>query len=327
MADINPKSFARHCVTVGSMYGASAHYVMAVAMLRSQLKDDVKDDKAGPYAWTQAEWDANADRQNPALGSPYEPDEIFDWRAQVSIFTLMTVRQFTALQLKLGQNPSAIQLYLTQWPEEGDALVGSLQKACDDTRQAILDALDDQFPDPAQAASQVIGDPKLPISQQAAPPVTLDTRLERNQWIAYHAAIGAGLSDTAARALVANFSGESLENPADMHDDVSHKARGIAQWDPPRSDVIKAHFGRYPNEMSVEDQTRAAIWEIQSKKAYKDTRDALFAPDKTVEEMIKVLVNDYERPRDKAKAIADRIQFLPGLAKVLQAGKKLPGSP
>ncbi|HZG27345.1 MAG TPA: phage tail tip lysozyme [Ensifer sp.] len=320
MADINPKSFANHCVTVGAMYGASAHYVMAVALLRSQLKDDAKDGKAGPYAWTQAEWDGNPDRQNPALGSSYEPDEISDWRAQVSVFTLMTVRQFTALQLKLGQNPSALQLYLAQWPEEGDVLVGNLQKACDDTRQAILDALDKQFPDPAQAAAQAIDGPKSPLPPQSSmPPASLKTRLQRNQWIAYHAALGAGLGDPAARAMVANLSGESLSNPADVHFDVSHIARGIVQWDPGRSDAIKAHFGRYPNEMSVEDQTRAAIWEIQSNSAYKETRDALFVPGKSVEDMIEVLVRNYERPAKPDKAIADRIKFLPALAKVLQA--------
>lgn len=319
MTDIKPRSFAKHCVTVASMFGASAHYVMAVAMLRSQLRDDTTDGKVGPYAWAQAEWDANPDRQNPALGSPFEPAEISDWRAQVSVFTLMTVRQFTALQLKLGQNPSALQLYHAQWPDDGDAIVSDLQKACDDTRQAILDALDKQFPDPAQAASQVIDGPKLPLTQQAAPPASLKTRLQRNQWIAYHAAVGGGLSDLAARALVANFSGESLKNPADVHFDVSHIARGIVQWDPTRSEAIKAHFGRYPNEMSVEDQTRAALWEIQSNKVYNETRNALFEPGKSVEEMIEVLVRNYERPANKPKAIADRIAFLPGLAQVLQA--------
>ena len=319
MTDIKPRSFAKHCVTVASMFGASAHYVMAVAMLRSQLRDDTTDGKVGPYAWAQAEWDANPDRQNPALGSPFEPAEISDWRAQVSVFTLMTVRQFTALQLKLGQNPSALQLYHAQWPDEGDAIVSDLQKACDDTRQAILDALDKQFPDPAQAASQVIDGPKLPLTQQAAPPASLKTRLQRNQWIAYHAAVGGGLSDIAARALVANLSGEALHKPADKHFDETHDARGIAQWDPPRSDAIKAHFGRYPNEMSVEDQTRAALWEIQSNKVYNETRNALFEPGKSVEEMIEVLVRNYERPANKPKAIADRIAFLPGLAQVLQA--------
>lgn len=319
MPDIDPESFADHCVTVACLYGANAHYVMAVAKLRSQLKDDAKDGKVGPYAWTQAEWDANPDRQNAALGSVYPPNRISKWRAQVSVFTLMTVRQFTALQMKLGQNPSALQLYHAQWPDDGDAVVSDLQKACDDTRQAILDALDKQFPDPAQAAAQVIDGPKLPLTQQAAPPASLKTRLQRNQWIAYHAAVGGGLSDLAARALVANFSGESLKNPADVHFDVSHIARGIVQWDPPRSEAIKAHFDRYPNEMSVEDQTRAAIWEIQSSPACKETRNALFEPGMTVEQMIEVLVRNYERPANKAKAIADRIAFLPGLAQVLQA--------
>lgn len=321
MAGINPEIFANSCVTDAAMFGANAHYVMAVAMLRSQLKDDTKNGKVGPYAWTQAEWDANPDRQNPALGSPFEPGEISDWRAQVSVFALMTVRQFTALQLKLGQNPSALQLYQAQWPQEGDALVGNLQKACDDTRQAILDALDDQFPDPAQAATQAVDGPKLPLSQQFVPPASLKTRLQRNQWIAYHAALGGGLGDIAARALVANMSGESLGNPADVHFDKKHTARGIVQWDPPRSDAIKTHFGRYPNEMSVEDQTRAAIWEIQSKKAYKKTRDALFKPGMTAEQIIGVLVTNYEKPADADGAIAQRIAYLPELTQVLQAGQ------
>lgn len=321
MPDIDPESFADHCVTVACLYGANAHYVMAVAKLRSQLKDDAKDGKVGPYAWTQAEWDANPDRQNAALGSVYPPNRISKWRAQVSVFTLMTVRQFTALQMKLGQNPSALQLYHAQWPDEGDAIVSDLQKACDDTRQAILDALDDHFPDPAQAASQVIDGPKLPISQQAAPPASLKTRLQRNQWIAYHAAVGGGLGDIAARALVANLSGEALHKPADKHFDETHDARGIAQWDPPRSEAIKAHFGRYPNEMSVEDQTRAAIWEIQSNPAYRATRNALFTSGMTVEQMIEVLVTNYERPRDQTEAIATRIAYLPELTQVLQAGQ------
>ena len=71
--------------------------------------------------------------------------------------------------------------------------------------------------------------------------------------------------------------------------------------------------------MSVEDQTRAAIWEIQSNKAYKDTKDALFVSGKSAEDMIAVLVRNYEKPANKAKAITDRIAFLPALAQVLRA--------
>ena len=106
--------------------------------------------------------------------------------------------------------------------------------------------------------------------------------MERNEWAAYHAALGAGLSDPACRALVANMCGESLRNPSDVHMDVDannnpvHLARGIVQWDPGRSAAIKAHFGSLPNEMSVDDQTRAAIWEIKTNATYVKTKVAIF---------------------------------------------------
>ena len=92
--------------------------MMAAAMLRSKLNDDAVGGQRGPYLWTQAEWDANPDIKNPALGDPLVSGDISDWRAQADVFVLMTLRQFTTLQAKLGQNPSALQLYQAQWPDE-----------------------------------------------------------------------------------------------------------------------------------------------------------------------------------------------------------------
>ena len=227
MPTIDKDDFADQCVTFALLYGVNAHYVMAAAMIRSKLNNDVIGGKSGPYMWTQAEWDANPDRTNPALGDPLAPEDISDWREQVTVFVLMTLRQFTTLQAKLGQNPSALQLYQAQWPDETDPLVDNLQKACDDTRQAILDAINEQLPDPAQASSLAVTDPKKPVAQQSSnPPASLHKPLERNQWAAYHAAVGAGLSDVAARALVANMTGEALGKPADVHFDVDSSRAG-----------------------------------------------------------------------------------------------------
>lgn len=131
-----------------------------------------------------------------------------------------------------------------------------------------------------------------------------------NQKLAYAAAIAEGLPPTAAKALVANLSGESLRNPADYHWDVSHMAQGVGQWDPARAAAIKAHFGKFPKDMTVGEQTAASIWEMKTK--YPATYRALMGGG-SPESMIDALVRDYERPRDKAGAINQRQRYYRGL--------------
>ena len=170
MADIDKNDMAFQCVSAAtSPPGTNAHYLAAAAMMRSKLKDDAVNGQFGPYMWTQAEWDANPDRTNPALGAPFGSNDVKDWMAQVSVFALNTARDFASLQGTLGHNPSALELFQKQWPGGTDATVAtSLQQACNDTRQAILDALAQQMPpDPAAVAANVIADPKKPI---ATPP-------------------------------------------------------------------------------------------------------------------------------------------------------------
>lgn len=166
MADIDKDDFATQCVTSALQFGINPHYLAAAAMLRSKLKDDVANNQFGPYLWTQAEWDANPDRSNPALGGAFPSSAIKNWRDQVSVFALMSQRDYVTLQSALGQNPSALQLYQKRWPSAPDpGLTSNFQTACDDTRQAIQDALDDQLSDPTQAAS-TIGDPNKPVAPQ-----------------------------------------------------------------------------------------------------------------------------------------------------------------
>ena len=104
-------------------------------------------------------------------------------------------------------------------------------------------------------------------------------QLASNQKTAYAAFKELGYSDVDAKAAVANLSGESLANPADVHADPSRsnpnqKAHGIASWDDARSARIKQQFGRMPHEMSVPDQVRAYDWEMKNyyPDAYKDAR-------------------------------------------------------
>ena len=128
--------------------------------------------------------------------------------------------------------------------------------------------------------------------------------LRRNQSEAYKAAIAEGLDDSSARALVANMSGESLANPADVHADPSRsnpnqKAHGIVSWDDQRSARIMKQFGKMPNEMSVGDQTKAAIWEM--KNYYPTTWKALQGGGDAASK-VGTLVGDYERPGNVRQA-------------------------
>ena len=52
-------TFAEECVRQGLFLGVNPHYLLAVAMLRSGIKDDVDGSRVGPYRVTQALWDAN----------------------------------------------------------------------------------------------------------------------------------------------------------------------------------------------------------------------------------------------------------------------------
>ena len=134
--------------------------------------------------------------------------------------------------------------------------------------------------------------------------------LARNQQEAYRAARAEGLSDVAARALVANMSGESLAKPNDYHYDRTHMSGGIVQWDPARSARIKEHFGKLPWQMSVTDQTRAAVWEMRTRPEYAATNRALQGTDPNA--MIGTLVDNYERPQLREKAKRERLGYLHG---------------
>ena len=140
--------------------------------------------------------------------------------------------------------------------------------------------------------------------------------LAQNQQEAYKAARAEGLSDTAAKIAVANVSGENLKNPGGVYADPSsrnpnQKAHGIVAWDDERSARIKQVFGKYPQEMSVADQTKAYIWEMKTyyKKAYAD----LTNENMEQQQRLASVVANFEVPKDTAGAVANRMGYLRGL--------------
>ena len=156
------------------------------------------------------------------------------------------------------------------------------------------------------------------VSIGSGPGTVAKGTLSGNQQQAYQAARAEGLSDVAARALVANMSGESLRNPRDHHWDRSHMSQGIVQWDPQRAAAIQRQFGKLPKDMTVAEQTRAALWEMKNNKAYAPTWRALQGNDAGA--MLGALVRNYERPQDKERAIAERSRYYRGFKPNAVAG-------
>ena len=188
------------------------------------------------------------------------------------------------------------------------ALTNDMQQAIDTVQPLI-----------ANAGGSVTSGPDsgvAPSGTMKPPPANLRSALKRNQWTAYQAARGEGLRDVAARALVANMTGESLANPTDNHFDVSHMSQGIVQWDPNRAGEIKKHFGAFPKDMSVGDQTKAAIWEIKTLQRFAPTKISISIDD-TAEKIIDTLVRNYEAPKKQDEQVTKRIGFLAGLSDVL----------
>ena len=145
--------------------------------------------------------------------------------------------------------------------------------------------------------------------------VSTGASLDANQREAYQAARSEGLSDNAARAFVANTTGEGLGVPGDKHLDPNGKqnAFGIVQWDDQRAAAIKQQFGKYPNEMSVGDQTKAAIWEMKTNPRFADSWKALNS-NASPQDMVKTLVTNYEQPKNVDVAINQRLQHLGNLS-------------
>ncbi|MDL2409965.1 phage tail tip lysozyme [Rhizobium calliandrae] len=148
------------------------------------------------------------------------------------------------------------------------------------------------------------------ISAESIRAVHAKGNLSKNQQEAYAALIAGGLSREAARASVANMSGEALSDPGNVHWDGTHYAHGIVQWDDVRSQRIKNQFGKFPQQMSVTDQVKAFLWE--TKKYYSGVWEKLNS-DSSAESMVDTLVRKYELPGNPNKAISQRLGFLRGL--------------
>jgi hypothetical protein len=144
----------------------------------------------------------------------------------------------------------------------------------------------------------------------AVKPIPSSGSLAQNQQMAYSAA-KSEVSDSGARVLTANMSGESLANPGLRRWDRKHYSQGIVQWEDRRAEKIKKQFGKLPIEMTVEEQTKAALWEM--KTDYPKVYEALKNPNLSERQKMEILVKDYERPQYPERDIERRLGILAGM--------------
>jgi hypothetical protein len=139
--------------------------------------------------------------------------------------------------------------------------------------------------------------------------------LAQHQKELYDSLITQGVSDKAARSMVASVSRESLTNPADVHWDGSHYAHGIASWDDARSQRIKNQFGKSPEQMTVPEQAAALKWEVQTffPNVWKDINEG------TDNEAMYSLTKEHESPADAAGQTQKALSILRGLPATFDA--------
>jgi len=196
---IDPATFAKQCLSKAIGFEVLAHYLIAVAKLRSKISDDAQGNLIGPYQLTQAEWDHN--RQDSDFAVDYDSTDINNWRAQCTVFALMTRRNQDNQSKTLGRNASPVELYLAQWPDTDSATLGlALQHAFEDTAAALSQAVASSPVDPGSAAD-VVTDPAQAGQQTTATAGNLDDKVQ----IPPRAKLNPGLSACKEATMRAKF--------------------------------------------------------------------------------------------------------------------------
>ena len=170
---IDRADFAEECVRQGVYFRIEPHYLMAVAQLRSGIAEGDDGDRKGPFRLTQAEWDAN--RNDDEFDIHFRADQIGSFRRQCAVFGLMAHRAFDALVSRNARNPTALELYLQQWPDAAsDKLSADFQKALDATAGLLGPAADSVLDDP-QTAPPPITQPSQSTTRPVPPPAIAGT--------------------------------------------------------------------------------------------------------------------------------------------------------
>jgi hypothetical protein len=117
--------FAKECARQENIYGVSAHYLMAVAGLRTNVTDGPRaggSGDIGPFALSSAEWKFFGTM--PEFQLDFADSDINFWRNQCAVFAVMTYISQNKLAGLLGAQPAPTELYFAQLVGTKAAITG-----------------------------------------------------------------------------------------------------------------------------------------------------------------------------------------------------------
>jgi len=242
---ITPADFAEECVHQGLRFGIHPHYLVGVAQLRSGISDTTVGNRIGPYRLTQTEWDANCSDEDFGI-TDFEADDVNTPEFQCCIYALMALRaQYRCLD-RLGQLPSALDLYLEQWPNPPVASA-DLQAALDNT-SGLMAAAFAKVPDAPQspatiAAGDITPSPPTDFRKPVATKGT-ETFIAKAPGILAKLIADFGLKDFQAAGILGNI-GLECDGFREMQEKKplipgSKGGFGWAQWTGPRRTLFEA---------------------------------------------------------------------------------------
>jgi len=301
MPAIDIDDFCDFALQQGLLFGTNVHYLVAVAMQRSGINDDPKDGSFGPYVVPQADFDAT--RNDAEFKFSFQSTDISNWRIQTKIFALRASREFDQFVAQQGRNPSAVELYLKQFPGADPAtLTASLTQACNKTAAAVNKAANDLL----DTDVPVISDPSKPDSGSpvAVAGINLSSIAKTRQPIAQmilSAFSSAGFGKLQQVAALANAIRESKLNPSAVSQPPEHSV-GLFQLN------MGKGLGVGHTEAELKDPATNIALIINEARKY-----PTFASAGTLLDAVGAFVRNVERPANTVGEINARLTIAESL--------------
>jgi hypothetical protein len=299
---IDKTLFAKECWRQALYTGTNAHYLVAVAELRSHIRTGSSDGKTSPFGITQVEWDAALSDAEFELD--FLAGDIDDWISQCAVFAVMTLRKTEALMVAPNEDkrPSAIDLHITQvGPPAPDAaaradLLTKLKESLDATRALVVSAGADVLADPSAPIT-----PTNPVGVKINPGGVPAGREEIAKLITSQFQ-AAGYGPIQQIAAVANAIAESALNPkAEVNNALEHSV-GLFQLN------ITSGLGHGHSAASLKDPVKnigIIIAEAKKFDAFKNATSLFDAVD--------VFVRKVEKPANPDAQVKKRVKIAQSL--------------
>src|SRR5262249_48983722 len=169
------REFARFCLEQAARFGVNAHYLIAVAQLRSGIVDDTVVGQVGPFRFTHEQW-AEARARAACDAEEFDSFEIIwrmrhatasditswpmqsqvvlhatasditSWRMQCEVFAAITARTESRLARRYRRNPEAAETYCAELGAtagEFQELARQIGKALDTTAPLLAEVVFD----------------------------------------------------------------------------------------------------------------------------------------------------------------------------------------